>query len=322
VGINILIIIAGFALLIKGADWFVTGASALAKRVKLSELAIGLTVVAFGTSAPELVVNTFAAYNGYSDLVMGNVIGSNNFNLFIILGISGLIVALKVQSSTAWREIPFSLGAALLLFLMANDCLVKTGPTKILSRIDGLILLTFFAAFIFYVYKQMKNDTVSLPETGTSLKHYSGLKTGLYIFLGMAGLVIGGKLVVDHATILARTLHISEKVIGLTIVAAGTSLPELATSMVAAIKKNNDIAVGNIIGSNIFNIFLILGVSSLIRPIAFNVTFNTDIFILLGGTVFLYVAMYTGQRKKLDRWEAAILLAFYVGYAVFIISGK
>ncbi|MBN1926905.1 MAG: calcium/sodium antiporter [Prolixibacteraceae bacterium] len=320
--IQVLLIIAGFILLIKGADWFVAGASALAKRFKVSELAIGLTVVAFGTSAPELVVNTFATHDGLNDIVFGNIIGSNNFNLFIILGISGLIVALSVQSSTAWKEIPFSIGAALLLFLLTNDRLFKTGPANVLSPIDGLILLACFAAFLFYVYKQMKTDTVTLPETETSAKHYTGFKTGLFIVIGLTGLVLGGKLVVNNATELARVLHVSEKIIGITIVAAGTSLPELATSIVAAIRKNNDIAVGNIIGSNIFNIFLILGVSSLIRPIAFNVQFNTDIFILLGGTLFLYLAMYTGQRKKLDRWEAAILLAFYTGYTVFMILGK
>ncbi|HPR33294.1 MAG TPA: calcium/sodium antiporter [Prolixibacteraceae bacterium] len=315
---NIFIIICGFVLLIIGADWFVKGASALAKRFHVSELAIGLTVVAFGTSAPELVVNTFAAWDGYSDIVFGNIIGSNNFNLYFILGLSGVIVALGVQSSTAWREIPFSLGAALVLFLLVNDSLWGTGLEPRLSRPDALILLAFFGAFLYYVYRQMRSDAVVLPEPET--QQYPGWKTSLLIVLGLAGLIIGGKLVVNHATDLARALHVSEKIIGLTIVAAGTSLPELATSLVAAIRKNNDIAVGNIIGSNIFNIFLILGVSALIRPVAFNIQFNTDLYILLGGTAFLWLAMFTGRRKKLDRWEAGLLLAFFVGYTVFLLT--
>lgn len=312
--IQILLLILGFGVLVKGAAWLVDGASELARKYKVSDLAIGLTVVAFGTSAPELVVNIFAAYQGHHDIVFGNIIGSNNFNLFIILGIAGLITPLAVQSSTVWKEIPFSFIAALLLFILTAE-FVFIG-NSVLTRIDGLILLIMFGLFLFYVYKQLGNDPAKddLPH-----KKFTSLKIWSYIVLGLAGLVLGGKLVVSSAIEMAEALGVSQKIIGLTIVAAGTSLPELATSVVAAVKKNNDIAVGNIIGSNIFNILLILGVSSLINPIQYSNAFNADLFMLLLGTVFLFTAMFTGEKGKLDRWEAAVLLGVYFTYTIYLV---
>lgn len=312
--ISILLLVVGLFLLVKGADWMVAGASSLAKKYKVSDLAIGLTVVAFGTSAPELVVNVFGAYNGYEDIVFGNVIGSNNFNLFIILGIAGLIMPISVKSSTVWKEIPLSLLAVLLLLFLANNLFFTQGTG--LSRIDGIILLIFFLFFIYYVYSQLKTDEISVEQPG---KVISGIRIWVYILIGLGGLVFGGKLVVDHAVQLATMLGVSDKIIGLTIVAAGTSLPELATSLVAAIRKNNDIAVGNIVGSNIFNIFLILGVSSLIRPLDYNPVFNRDLLVLGGGTIFLFFSMFSGGRKKLDRWEAGLLLLVYVFYMTLLI---
>ncbi len=309
------LIIVGFFVLIKGADWLVDGASALAKKYKISDLAIGLTIVAFGTSAPELVVNTFASFKGHQDIVFGNIIGSNNFNLFIILGLSGLITPLLVQKSTVKFEIPISLLAAVVLFLMTNDTLFGSGNT--LSRLEGFILLIFFCGFLYYVYSQLKT---SPEDSELEFKEMKGSKIALLIIAGLAGLVAGGKLVVDNAIHIAHTLGVSEKIIGLTIVALGTSLPELATSAVAAVKKKADIAVGNIIGSNIFNIFLILGVSSIIRPIKYTLSFNTDIAILVAGTLFLLLAMFTGFRKRLDRWQAAILLISYIAYTVYLVT--
>jgi cation:H+ antiporter len=309
------LIIVGFFVLIKGADWLVDGASALAKKYKISDLAIGLTIVAFGTSAPELVVNTFASFKGHQDIVFGNIIGSNNFNLFIILGISGLITPLLVQKSTVKFEIPISLLAAVVLFLMTNDTLFGSGNT--LSRLEGFILLIFFCGFLYYVYSQLKT---SPEESEQEFKEMKGSKIALLIVAGLVGLIAGGRLVVDNAIHIAHTLGVSEKIIGLTIVAAGTSLPELATSAVAAVKKKADIAVGNIIGSNIFNIFLILGVSSIIRPIKYTLSFNTDIAILVAGTLFLLLAMFTGFRKRLDRWQAAILLISYIAYTVYLVT--
>ena len=313
----IILLIVGLLLLVKGADWLVDGASVLAKKYKVSDLAIGLTIVAFGTSAPELVVNSVASMQGYPDIVFGNVIGSNNFNLFIILGIAGLITPLTVQSSSVWKEIPFSFFAAIVLIFLANNYFSSETPG--LSMIDGIILLFFFAIFLYYVFTQLKSE----PEgDNIVLKQYSNLKIWGLILIGLAGLVIGGKLVVDNAVAMAQSFGVSEKIIGLTIVAAGTSLPELATSIVASIKKNNDIAIGNIIGSNIFNIFLILGVSSMINPLNYRLAFNTDIYILGAGTIFLFTAMFTGKRKKLDKWEAAILLVSYLGYTVYLVSGE
>jgi cation:H+ antiporter len=313
--LQIILLLVGFALLIKSADWLVVGASSLAKRYNVSDLAIGLTVVAFGTSAPELVVNTFAAYNNHADIVFGNIIGSNSFNLFAILGIAGLITPLIVQSSTVWKEIPLSLIAMLMLFVLANDFFIS--DQHILSRIDGIILLIMFCLFLLYVYKQLKSST---EDHVISPKKISTFRVWTLIIIGIGGLVIGGKLVVNNAVLMAISLGISQKVIGLTIVAFGTSLPELATSVVAAMKKNNDIAVGNIIGSNIFNIFLILGVSAVIRPIEFPQIFNIDIWLVIAGTVFLFVAMFTGGKRKLDRWEAALLLVVYVGYTIYLVS--
>ena len=311
--IQILLVFVGFTCLIFGANWLVDGASALAKKHKVSDLAIGLTIVAFGTSAPELVVNIIGSMKGYSDIVLGNIIGSNNFNLFIILGISGLILPITVQSSTAWREIPISLFVAVLMLFLIND--FTFSEPSYLSRLDGFIMLLLFLLFLYYVFLQMKSD----PDIQTDIVQKSTLKIWGLIFIGLTGLLVGGQFVVTNSVNVANSLGISEKIIGLTIVAAGTSLPELVTSIVAAVKKNSDIAIGNVIGSNIFNILLILSISSFINPIEYNPKFNLDIYILIGGTVFLLLSMLAGQRKRLDRWEAAILLGFYLIYTIYLV---
>ncbi len=313
--ISLLLILLGFVLLIKGADWLIKGASALAKKHNVSDLAIGLTVVAFGTSAPELVVNTFAAYQKHSDIVFGNIIGSNIFNLFATLGLTGVIMPLVIQSSTVWKEIPFSFVAIVFLFVLAND--LYSEETFIISRLDGLVLLLMFLLFLLYIKKQLRSEPEKLD---IQIENYSIVNIWLFIIIGLAGLIVGGRLVVNSAIQIATILSISEKIIALTIVAAGTSLPELATSVVAAIRKKTDIAVGNIIGSNIFNIFLILSISSLVRPVTYSTVFNTDLLLLAGGTIFLFLAMFTGQRHKLDRWEAAILLICYLGYTLYLIN--
>lgn len=311
--IQILLVVVGFACLIFGANWLVDGASALAKKHNVSDLAIGLTIVAFGTSAPELVVNTIGSVKGYSDLVLGNIIGSNNFNLFIILGLAGLIYPITVQSSTARKEIPMSLLAAVLLLLFAND--IMFSAPSYLSRVDAIIMLVLFGFFLYYVYNQMKNESIFHQD----IKQKSALKIWGLILIGLSGLIIGGQLVVINSVNIANSLGVSEKIIGLTIVAAGTSLPELVTSVVAALKKNSDIAIGNVIGSNVFNILLILSISSIIRPIEYNPKFNLDIMILMAGTIFLMISMLTGQRKKLDRWEAGILFSFYLLYTIYLV---
>lgn len=308
-----LLVVVGFGALILGANWLVNGASALAKKNNISDLAIGLTIVAFGTSAPELVVSIIASINGYSDIVVGNVIGSNNFNLFFILGLSGLILPIKVQSSTAWKEIPISLIITLLLLLLLNN--FSFSGKGSLGRFDSIILLILFVLFLYYVFKQMKKENNSFThESQKSLFKIWGL-----IVIGLTGLVAGGQLVVNNSVEIAASLGVSEKIIGLTIVAAGTSLPELVTSVVAAIKKNSDIAIGNVIGSNIFNILLILSVSGLINPVPYNIKFNLDMYLLIGGTIFLLSSMITGERKKLDRWEASVLLGLYILYTLYLV---
>lgn len=312
--IQILLLILGFGVLIKGADWLVDGGSALARKYKISELAIGLTIVAFGTSMPELVVNTFAAYQSHSEIVFGNIIGSNIFNLFAILGIAGLISPLIVQSSTVWKEIPLSFLAALLLFFLSNNFFSEN---EVLSRIDGVILLICFCLFLYYVYRQLRGENIPL---NINPKELTNLKIWLFIFLGLAFLILGGRLVVVNSVKIASALGISQTIIGLTIVAAGTSLPELATSVVAAFKRNNDIAIGNIIGSNIFNIFFIFGVSALVKPVDYNIKFNFDLALLGIGTILLFVAMFSGKKKKLDRWEAGALLLIYIGYTIYLIK--
>ncbi len=312
--LSLALIILGFIGLIYGANWLVDGASSLAKKNKVSDLVIGLTIVAFGTSAPELVVNSVASADGLSDIVMGNIIGSNNFNLFIILGIACLVYPISVQSSIAVREIPISLIIALIVMAFANDFLLHSGGG--ISRWEAAVMLVLFAGFLYYIFKQLKNER---PEEINYIPK-SNPKIFALIVLGFAGLIIGGKLVVDNAITIAADLGVSQKIIGLTIIAAGTSLPELVTSVVAALKKNSDIAIGNVIGSNIFNILLILPISAMINPITFNPNFNQDIWILIGGTAFLILAIAFAKVKRVNRWQGALLLSFYCIYTTYLVS--
>ncbi len=307
----------GFALLIKSAGWLVDGASALAKKYNVSDLAIGLTIVSFGTSAPELVVNTIASWQNHQDLVFGNVIGSNNLNLFVVLGVAGIITPLVVRSSTVWKEIPISFIAMAFLFFVSNDFFFS--KQQVLSRTDGLILLCMFFLFLYYVWKQMRTEPESRMAPHKISSKYLIL---LLIIAGLAGLITGGQIVINNAVKVATSLGVSEKIIGLTIVAIGTSLPEMATSVIAALKKNNDIAVGNVIGSNIFNIFFILGISAIVRPVEYHKSFNSDIYFLAAGTILLFLAMFTGNKKKLDRWEAAVLLLLYISYTALLIKNE
>lgn len=313
--INSLLLIAGLVVLIKGADWLVNGASALAKKYRVSDLVIGLTIVALGTSAPELVVSIIASAQNLNDIVLGNILGSNIANLFLILGISGLIFPLVVDAKITRLNIFHSLLAVVILFILANYSFWSAH--LVITRFDGLILLFIFGLFLISIFRTSKKSL--MPEVH-SAKSMTGFKAGFIIIIGLAALVIGGKLVVDNAVELAHFLGLSEKIIGFTIIAVGTSLPELATSVVAAIKKNPGIAVGNIIGSSIFNIFLILGASALINPVSYNTAFNYDFYLLAGGTVLLLIFMFTGKQAKLDRWEAAVLLLIYLGYVTWLIA--
>lgn len=311
------LVILGFAILIKGADYLVDGAAALAKKFSISEIAIGLTVVAFGTSAPEMTVNIFAGIDGRPDLVFGNIIGSNIMNILLILGVAGLIYPLSTQHSTIWREIPLSLLAVLVVLGLCNDTFFGR-QENILSRIDGFILLALFVAFLLYVYYLSSDGILEKPD----IKDLSNAKTAIYTIAGLAGIILGAKIVVDNAVEIAKILGVSDKLIGFTVVAIGTSLPELVTSAVAAHKRKSDIAIGNIIGSNIFNIFLILGLTASITPLAFNLVINTDLLVLTAASIILFAAMFTGRKAKLDRPEAAFFLLTYIAYAVFLIMRK
>lgn len=324
----ILFLIIGFVLLVKGADWLVDGASALARRIGVSDLAIGLTIVAFGTSMPEFMVNMIASVQGASDIAIGNVVGSNIFNILLILGVSAIIAPIVVQRSTTLKEIPFSFLAVVMLLIMANDVFVDGYARSELSRSDGLALIGFFVIFLIYTFGLPRNGEETQAQTDTQR---SMLASTLFVLLGLAALIAGGKLTVDAAVTIARTLGLSEALIGLTIVAAGTSLPELATSTVAAYKKNADIAVGNIVGSNIFNIFWILGVSAVIRPIPFTPAANFDLWVLVATTVLLFFLIHNGwlwrrvflwwkQRTRyvIRWWEGAIMLVLYVAYVAVI----
>ena len=314
--VNTGLLLLGFGLIIKGADFLVDGSSSLAKRYNVSELTIGLTIVAFGTSAPELVVNIIAAIKNYDNVSLGNIIGSNIFNLFLILGFAGLIYPIVVQSKTVWKEIPLSLFAGIILLFLANDAWFAKSAKDTIKWYDGIILLSVFSLFIYYAFRNLRAES----DLKADLIKVFGLgRTILYITIGFVFLIFGGKMVVNNAVELAKFLHVNEKIIGLTIVATGTSLPELATSAVAAFKKRSDLAIGNVIGSNIFNILFILGITSLIRPLHYSISFNLDIGIYLLGTTFLFIAMFTGKKKRLDRWEALILFSGYFVYIFYLI---
>ncbi len=315
IAISFLFLIFGFALLIKGADILVNGSSALARRFNISELVIGLTIVSFGTSAPELVVNIISAAEGSSGLVFGNVIGSNLFNILVVLGVSAVITPLSVTRGTTWREIPFGLLGALILFIMTNDILVDGFSQNVLSRSDGLVLLAFFLMFLAYVFAISRNKAPSPEEMVT----YSLGKSLLFIFGGLAALVWGGDIVVTNSVAIAKHWGVSEKLIGLTIVAAGTSLPELATSAVASYRGKNDIAVGNVVGSNIFNIFLILGVSATIHPAAYDSRINEDLYVLITASLLLFLFMFVGKKNRLNRKEGALFLVIFIVYLVYIV---
>ncbi|MFH1615497.1 MAG: calcium/sodium antiporter [Planctomycetota bacterium] len=309
--------VVGFLLLIKGASFLVDGASRLAGILKVSDLVIGLTVVAFGTSFPELFVNIFASIKGNTGIAIGNILGSNIFNILLILGVSAIIYPLKVSAGTVWKEIPLTLLAAVLLGILANDKLIDRSSISALTRIDGLVLLSFFVIFLYYIFGITRPQRNS--GTDTSDGEHTLAKSIFLVILGLLCLMVGARWVVDGAVKLALSLRVSESLIGLTIVAAGTSLPELATSSVAAYKKNADIAVGNIVGSNIFNIFFILGISSIVRPLPFQAKDNVDVGVTIFSSLLLFICMFTGKKRLLDRWEAVIFILLYSAYITFLI---
>lgn len=310
--LSIGLLVLGFGLLIKGADVMVDGASSIAKKFKVSDLVIGLTVVAFGTSAPELVVSLLSALNGNTDIALGNVLGSTIANTLLILGIAAIIYPLKVAKNTVFKEIPFSLLALVLLAIMANDLLIDGIQETIISRSEALVLLSFFIIFMYYTFG-IASATPDETEAGEVKERKTLTAIGMVI-IGITALVLGGNWVVSSAVSIATSFGLSEALIGFTIVAIGTSLPELVTSAVAARKKQTDIAIGNVIGSNIFNIFWILGITGLIAPLPVNPGANLDLSVALGATLVLFLALFVGKRHQLERWQGVIFILVYVAY--------
>ncbi|MEG9328163.1 calcium/sodium antiporter [Salinimicrobium catena] len=313
--VDILLILVGFVALIYGATKLVDAASSLAAKMGVPSIVIGLTIVAFGTSAPELVVNVFAAVSGSTPMVLGNVLGSNIFNVLAILGISSMIYPLTVKTNTTWIEIPLSLLAAICVFVIGADYMLD-GQENLISRSDAITFLLFFLIFLVYNLFTAKSGA---GEEEIMTEEYGTGKAVLFIVLGLAGLIVGGRLIVTSAVSIAEVIGISERVIGLTVVSIGTSLPELATSIIAVRKKNVDIAIGNVVGSNIFNIFLILGVSGTVMPLTIdeNAFFDITVNIVAGLLLFLFI--FTGKGRQLERWEGAILLVSYIAYLTYLV---
>ncbi|MDP6416710.1 MAG: calcium/sodium antiporter [Gammaproteobacteria bacterium] len=302
----------GFIVLIKGADLLVDGASSIAKRFGITEIVIGLTVVSFGTSSPELFVNLLAVARGSTELALGNIIGSNISNTLLVLGAAAIVLPLAIKRNTVRREIPLALLASLAVLFLANDSFIDGANSSVLTRVDGLILLLLFSVFLYYTYgiAKVKGKNLDSPD----IIRRSLPKSLLMVISGMAGLAAGGHWIVSSATDLALVFGLSESVIGLTIIAIGTSVPELATSVVAAFRGNADIAVGNAVGSNIFNLLFVLAITSLVSPIPVPLNMNIDIMVMIAAALVLFVATINRPPFRIERWEGIGFVGMYVVY--------
>ena len=330
---DILFLIGGLLLILLGANGLTDGASAVAKRFHIPNIVIGLTIVAFGTSAPELAVSVSSALKGSADIAVGNVVGSNIFNALMIVGCTAMFAPIVVQRNTLLKEIPLCILASLALLVMGNDMLLDHAAENVVSITDGLILLCFMAIFLSYTFAiaktnqapasptaEVENDSPTVTaEDGTEIKDMPLWRSTLYIIGGLAGLIWGGQLFVDGASGIARSLGVSESVIGLTLVAGGTSLPELATSIVAALKKNPEIAIGNVVGSNLFNIFFVLGCSASITPLHLTGINNLDLLVLVVSSILLWIFGVFFGKRTITRIEGSLLIACYVGYTAWLI---
>lgn len=313
--IQFFILIAGLVLILMGANWLVDGASSIAKKTGMSEFIIGLTIVGIGTSTPEMVVSFISALQGKPDMAVGNVVGSNILNTFLILGTTALICPLAISRESLKRDLPLNILVTALLILLGLKYTIFGFGSNTLTRLDGALLLTLFAAYMWLLLRS-KNTQPAEEESDT--KVLSTWKSVLFIVLGLGCLVFGGRLFVNSATTIAEHYHMSQKFIALTIMAGGTSLPELATSVVAAIKGRGQMALGNVLGSNIFNILLILGGSALIHPLSFSAMTPVDLGAVMIGAIFMLTSAYTFKTNKLDRFEAVILLLLEAGYMTWL----
>jgi cation:H+ antiporter len=309
-----ILLIVGFALLLVGADAIVTGASTFARRIGISEMAVGLSVVSIGTSLPELVVNVMASVQGNAGLAIGNVLGSNIANGLLILGVAAVIRPLPITERTLLSEIPFTLAAALLVGFLANAALFSVPGPLTISRIDGAILIFFFLLFLSYLFGVARDTLSATSESGPTLPALARMGGGCL------ALAIGGKWVVDSALDLGGQFGMSESFVGITVVAIGTSVPELMTSAVAAYRGKSDLAIGNVVGSSIFNLLWVLGVSALINPIPFDVLSNSDLAMVIASSTLLIGAVVLGSPRAIARWEGGCLLVTYCAYLAFVVK--
>ena len=305
---SILFLLVGLGLILSGANFLTDGAAALAKRFNISSLVIGLTIVAFGTSAPELTVSIVSAINGSAELSIGNVVGSNIFNILMIVGVTAVVAPITITKGTLTKEIPLAILSCVVVLICANDVFLETGTENILNRADGLLMLCFFAIFLGYTFAIAHDNT---EEEQAEIKPLSTWRCLLYI--------VGGRLFVNGSSEIARSLGVGESVIGLTLVAMGTSLPELATSVVAALKKNPEIAIGNVIGSNLFNVFFVLGMSATITPLPLGGITNVDLFYLLAVSLLLFFAGRYYKVRTITRVEGVFMIFAYVVYTGYLI---
>lgn len=314
--LDILWILGGLVMILVGSDWLVEGASGIARKYGVSEFIIGMTIVGIGTSMPELVSSVISAIGGHGDMAIGNVTGSNICNILLILGVTALISPIGYTRSNVRKDIPFAIGVSLFLVLMLYNCFGLIGEmgTPGISRIDSLYLLSMFAVFMIDSFRSAKKGS----EETEDIKPMPIGKALIFIALGLAGLIFGGQFFVDHTVSIAEHFHVSEAFISITLMAIGTSLPELATCVVAAMKKKNQLALGNVIGSNIFNITLIVGTSACISPFEIQTISTVDIAMVIISILLLWMAAFTFKRNKLDRIEGAIFLAVYVAYITYL----
>lgn len=318
---NILFLVGGLVLILLGANGLTDGAASVAKQFRIPSIVIGLTIVAFGTSAPELTVSVSSALKGSADIAIGNVVGSNIFNTLMIVGCTALFAPIAITRNTLKKEIPLCILSSVALWVCANDVFLDHSAENILNRADGLLLLCFFAIFMGYTFAiAFPSGQASAEGSGEEeIKLLPWWKSVIYILGGLAALVYGGQLFVNGATGIARSLGVSESVIGLTLVAGGTSLPELATSIVAALKKNPEIAIGNVIGSNLFNIFFVLGFSASITPLHLTGITNFDLFALVISGILMWFFGLFFAKRTITRMEGGILVLCYVAYTAYLI---
>ena len=313
--LNIILLVVGFIVLIKGADWFVDGASAVASNFKVSKMLIGLTIVAFGTSAPEFAVSIKSLLTGSGDIVLGNVVGSNIFNILFILGISSLFHTLTVKNNTVKKELPITLLISVLLSVLLSDSLFDSSAVNTFTRGDGVVLLLFFMVFVYYLISMMRNKKDEEQDNKDLMKLPKAI---ILTILGIVCIVLGSNFVVDSASYIAKVLGVSERMIGLTIVAMGTSLPELVTSVIATKKGEYDIAIGNVVGSNIFNIGLVIGLPVVLFGTIPNVTFNIiDLIVMIVSALMLFIFSYNDYKIKKN--EGIVFLLMFIVYYSYVI---